>query len=205
MIKEWLEGKEFKQIAEISDSTLKRLKRKVRNTNPELLKLEKGKCKLHKDLLKKYSCRYYVDFHDLVNYQVRTGKKIDSLNSIWAQYLIGMQWSLMGTLNFHKEIPSQTCINQFKRIITSLKVDYLEIEGFFATEKNIERNKGSHIHFFLKTPQQFTEEIKKKIEKQGFKSKKKKNFKVEFYNSIKLGAGYLTKELSNNPDGYGFI
>jgi hypothetical protein len=205
MIKDWLEGKEFKQIAEISDSTLKRLKRKVRNSNPELLRLENGKCKLHKDLLKEYSCRYYVDFHDLVNYQVRTGKKIDSLNSIWAQYLIGMKWTLMGTLNLQREIPAQTCINHIKRTISTLKIDYPEIEGFFATEKNIERNKGSHIHFFLKTPQQSIEEIKEKIEKEGFKSKKSKNIEIKFYDSSKLGAGYLTKELSNNPDGYGFI
>lgn len=205
MIKDWLEGKEFKQIAEISDSTLKRLKRRVRNTNPDMLRFENGKCKLHKNLLKEFSCKYFVDFHDLINFQVRTGKKIDSLNSIWAQYLIGKEWSLMGTLNFHREIPAQTCINQFKRIISTLKVDYPEIEGFFATEKNFQRNEGSHLHFFLKTPQKSTEEIKEIIEKQGFKSKKSKNFKVDFYDSHKLGAGYLTKELSNNPDGYGFI
>jgi hypothetical protein len=41
MIKEWLDSKEFIRLAEISDSTLKRLKRKVKVENPNLLKMER--------------------------------------------------------------------------------------------------------------------------------------------------------------------
>lgn len=205
MINEWLTGKEFMRITNISESSLKRLKRITKKETPELLKLEDGKRKLHKNLLRKYSSKYFVDFHDLVNYQLRIGKRIDSINSIWGQYLIGMDWTLMGTLNYSQELPAKTCISRFKRKISSLKEVYPQIESFFATEKNKDREKGYHIHFFIKTPENMTEIVKKDLENKSFSSNKRENIKVEVYDSRKFGTSYFTKELNNNHDGYGFF
>lgn len=205
MINEWLDGNEFRRIAEISESTLKRLKRKTKIKNPELLRLEDGKRKLHKSLLRNYSPKYFADFYDLVYHQLKIGKEISSINSLWGLFLLKEDWALMGTLNYAQEIPAQTCIGRFKRKITTLKESYPQIEVFYATEKNNDRGKGYHIHFFIKTPQNQMDEVKKRLEQISYSSKLKENILVEVYESKKLGAGYLTKDLSNNPDGYGLI
>jgi hypothetical protein len=202
MINEWLECKEFMRLANVSKSSVDRLKREVKLTIPEKLKFEDGKQKLHKDLLRKYSSDYYVDFHNMVNYQLNLGKSINSINTIWGLYLLSKEWSLIGTLNYQSEIHSRTCIDRFKRIFNDLKDIYPKIEGFYATEKNNDR-KGSHLHFIIKTKKENVEVVKDSLKKIKFPSNK--TLEVEYYQQSKFGTSYLTKVLTNNPDGYGFL
>lgn len=202
MIKEWIEGKEFKRLAEISDSTLKRFKRKIKTNEPDMIKLEKGKNMYHKTLLGEFSCGYYTNFHDLVNYQLNLGKNINSMNSIWALFILSKQWDLYGTLNYPSETSAKTCISRFKRIFESLKDKYPQIESFYATEKNGNR-KGYHIHFLIKTSSKNSKTIQNELITTKFPSDR--TLELGVYEPYKFGAGYITKLITENPDGYGLI
>lgn len=202
MINDWLECKEFMRLANVSKSTVDRLKRKIKKTEPNKLKFESGKQKLHKDLLKQFSPDYFVDFHDLVNYQLNLGKNINSMNSIWGFFLLSKEWNLFGTLNYEKETSTKSCINRFKRIFNDLKSNNPKIESFYATEKNSNR-KGYHLHFLIKTTNSYEKNIKEKIENIKFPSNK--TLELKEYQQNKFGAGYITKIITENPDGYGFI
>lgn len=205
MINEWLTGKEFIRLTNISESTLMRLKRRIKKEHPEFLKMEDGNNKLHKSLLREFSSDYFVDFHDFVCQQLRSGRKIESLDSLYGLFLIGREWTLFCTFTFKDELPAQTCINRVKRTISNVMNDYPKIEGFYVTERNKGREKGFHVHCLLNTPNGFTKDVKRRLENKGYSSRKQKNIDVKEYKSSKLGAGYVTKELTNNPDGYGFL
>jgi hypothetical protein len=202
MINEWLECKEFMRIANVSKSTVDRLKREIKKCEPTKLKLESGKQKLHRDLLRRFSTDYFIDFHDMVNYQLKLGKHINSMNSIWGLFLLSKEWNLFGTINYQQETAVKTCINRFKRIIEELKSIYPKIEGFYTTEINGNR-KGYHLHFLIKTSKDEEKTIIDRLNKIKFPSNKTLDLKP--YQQSKFGAGYFTKELENNPDGYGFI
>ena len=136
MIKEWLTGKEYMRLTEISESTLKRLRRKTKMESPELLKMEDGKCKLNRDLLRKHAPQYFVNFHEMVNYQLKLGKNINSISSLYGLFLIQEEWTLMGALNDKKVLSSKTCLNKFKRMIEPIIKKYPQTKSFFAIVKN---------------------------------------------------------------------
>ena len=127
MINEWLE---FMRVANVSKSSVERLKREVKLTIPENLKFEDGKQKLHRDLLKKFSSDYYLDFHDMANHQLKLGKPINSINTIWGLFLLFKEWTLFGTHNYQYETHSKTCIDRLKRIFNDLKGIILKLKVF---------------------------------------------------------------------------
>lgn len=181
-------------IGNISDSTVRRLLKKVehRNCNDYFIKVANK-------IFVSPSITMLADEHF---------SKTDTINGNWEQFLRSHTWDYFGCVSFRWSISLNTAKERMTSYFERLGKKYktAELRLFYVCEQNKTRD-GYHVHFVLWTDVKDKAQVRSFTENhfRGKAAEPFANTKIEKYDPNEGGIGYLLKEVAKNPDGYDYL
>lgn len=190
----YIEIKQFSRMYNMSDSTVRRLLRKVehRRSREFSIKLEN---------------KIFVS-PSITMLTKENFSKMDDINGNWEVFLRGFEWDYFGCVSFKWSITQATAKERMTKFFDKLsnKFKSAEIRMFYVCEENNTRD-GYHTHFILWSDITDKAEVKRFMENH-FRGNGKEPFantRIDKYDPNDGGIGYMLKEVSKNPDGYDYL
>jgi len=183
-----------KNIGNISDSTVRRLLKKV----------EHNVCN---DYFIKLANKIFVS-PNITMLKDEHFSKMDTINGSWEKFLRSFEWDYFGCVSYRWSISLNTAMERMTSYFEKLGKKYktAEMRLFYVCEQNKTRD-GYHVHFVLWTDVEHKTDVKSFTENhfRGKAAEPFANTKIEKYDPNEGGIGYLLKEILQNQDGYDYL